>query len=218
MAEDDILMREVNDAVRHDKMMNFWNQFKMPLVYAAIALIVVTAGSSIWNHYQQSRAEEATLALDNAQQLYHAKKFTEAAKAFEGISQQTRGDLADMAKLWRARALLGADKHKSALRVLQNIVLAPEGHDLFWRDLACLHIAGLTKTASEVPEACSGTKPSPLSPLLVQLNAAGKWSAGDTEGASALLGGLAQDTTLSADVRARASAWENTIRAHDAKE
>lgn len=218
MVENDSLLREVNEAVRHDRMMAVWNQFKMPLVYAAIALIAVTAGSSIWNHYQQSQAERAAMAFDKAQQLYIAQKYDAAAKAFDELTHQTRGDLADMAKLWHARSLLGDDKKKTALRTLQNIIVAPEGRDLFWRDMACLHVMGLVKGVSEVPEACNGSKPSPLSSMLVQLNAVGVWHEGDTKTARELLSALANNPDAPLDARAQARAWETTIGAHSAKE
>jgi len=213
MAENDILLREVDEDLRRERMMNLWNQFKRPLIYAAVALILVTAGSSMWHSYQQSQAEEVTIALNDAQQLYAAKQYEQAAKQFEAITHRTRGDLADMSKLWNARSLLAAKKNKSAMRVLQNIVIAPEGHDLFWRDLACLHIIGAE--AGAIPETCSGNKPSPLAPLLTQLYAAGKWSEGDAETARTMLGKLAVDADIPTPLRSEANAWETTIRAKE---
>ncbi len=218
MAENDSLLREVDDAVRHDRLMALWNQFKMPLIYAAIALILVTAGSSIWKNYQQAQAEKITLVLEEAAQLYQSKQYDKAAASFETVTQQARGALADMARLWQARSLLGAQKEKSARRTLQNLIIAPEGHDLLWRDLACIHLMGLTGSIKEVPSACSGETASPLSTLLVRLRAAGLWQSGDAAAARKMLETLADDTTLSPDVRAQARGWETTIGAHGAKE
>lgn len=218
MAENDSLLREIDDAVRQERMMGLWNHLKMPLIYAAVALIVVTAGSSVWNSYQKSQAEKITLAFDAARAHYVAARYEEAAKSFDALAHQTRGDMADMVKLWRARSLLAFDKKKTALRVLQNIVLAPEGHDLFWRDMACLHVLGQVKSTAEVPEGCSGEKPSPLSAVLVQFRAAGKWSEGEAKAAEVMLEKLADNEQLSPNVRAQGRALETTIRTHAKKE
>lgn len=218
MAEHDSLMREVDDAVRHDKMMSAWNQFKMPLIYAAVALVIVTAGSSIWKNYQQGQAEKITLAFDAARTLYLDAKYDESAKAFDALTHQTRGELADMSKLWRARALLAGGKQKTALRTLQNIVIAPEGRDLFWRDMACLHVIGLVKTTAEVPEQCSGKTDSPLASVLTQFYVAGKWSEGDNEAADAALKKLIEDESTPLALKMQARTFEPAIRAHRAKE
>lgn len=221
MAENDpnsSLMREIDDAVRHDKLMNLWNQFKMPLIYATVALIVVTAGSSIWKNYQQGQAEEATKAFNDARLLYVEQRYDESAKAFETLTHQTRGEMADMAKLWRARALLASGKQKTALRTLQNIVIAPEGRNMFWRDLACLHVFGLVKTTAEVPEQCSGKNESTLSPMLAQFYAAGKWSEGDSKSAEKLLDALIKDENVSLDMKMQARAWQTSLRAQRSKE
>ncbi|MFZ4125899.1 MAG: hypothetical protein ACOYJ2_07530 [Rickettsiales bacterium] len=211
MAENDSLLREVDEAIRQDRLMGLWNHLKMPIIYASIALILVTAGTSIWKHYQQAQAEKITLALANAQSLYAAKRYDQAAKDFEAITHQARGELADATNLWQARALLGAKKDKPALRVLQNIVLAPEGKDLFWRDIACLHLMGLVKTADEMPSQCRGKTASPLAPVLQQIYAASLWQAGDEKAARALLDALASNTELSPNVRAQARALDATI-------
>jgi hypothetical protein len=215
---DDSLLREVDEAVRHDRLMNIWNQLKLPLIYAASALILVTAGSSIWRNYQEKQAEEITLAFEDAQALYAAKQYEKASESFEDITHRTRGNLADMAKLWRARALLGANKKKSATRVLQNIIIAPEGHDLFWRDMACLYLIGATSHIKEMPETCNGTTASPLSPILTQFAAAGKWSDGDTVAAAKLLSDMAKNPETTKAAREQAEAWATTIRMHQRKE
>lgn len=211
MAEDDSLIREVNEEMRNDRLKAFWNSIKIPIYIAAGALIIITAGTSIWKQYQQSQAEKNTLALADAQALYSAQHYDEAAKAFATLTKKTRSELADAVKLWQARALLGAKKEKPALRVLQNIALAPEGKDLFWRDIACLHLMGLVKTTGEIPSSCHGEKISALSPVLKQFYAAGLWQSGDEKAARALLESLAEDTRLPPDVRAQARAFDVTI-------
>ena len=158
------------------------------------------------------------MALFERRLLYVEQRYDESAKAFDTLTHQTRAEMADMAKLWRARALLASGKQKTATRTLQNIVIAPEGRDLFWRDLACLHLLGLVKATAEVPEQCTGKNSSPLSPLLVQFHAAGKWKEGDAKAAEKLLDGLIADDNVSLDVKMQARSWQTTIRAERAKE
>jgi hypothetical protein len=178
MVENDTLIREVNDAVRADRLQQLWRNYRWPLLAAAVALVAVTAGNSLWRHYQQQQQEATTLAFAQAQGDFARADYALAAKGFEALSHQTRGTLADITRLWQARALLAQGKPKAGQRVLQNIVIAPEGHDLYWRDQACLHLIGL-KTEGAISAVCLGQKASPLAPVFAQMHAARLWQEGE---------------------------------------
>lgn len=208
MAENDTLIREVNDALREERLTQFWRYVRLPIFYAALALILVTAGSSVWKQYQQSQAEEVTMGFAKAQEHYRAGHYKKAANAFEQTAQSSRGELADIARLWQARALLAQDKTKDAMRALQTLALAPEGQDFMWRDLACLQLAGLAKST---PKTCAGEMDSPLRPLLAQYHAAALWRSGKDKAAREVLAGLGKDKGLSPSLRAQIRALEQTI-------
>jgi hypothetical protein len=211
MAEDDALIREVNDAVRADRLHRLWQQYRWPVFAAALMLVFVTAGNSVWRHYQRQQAEAATLAFAEAQAYYQREEFAIAAKKFEQLRHQARGSLADVVKLWQARALMAQQKTKAATRVLQNIVIAPEGHDLYWRDQACLHLISLGSNAG-VPPVCHGKTPSPLAPVLMQMNAARLWQEGNTREAKALLEQLQLTAETPALIRQQSGSWGAVMR------
>jgi hypothetical protein len=211
MVEDDVLIREVNDAVRADRLQRFWRQYRWPLLVAAVALVAVTAGNSLWRHYQVQQQQATTLAFVEAQGDYARADYALAAKRFEALSHETRGTLADIVKLWQARALLAQGKPKAGKRVLQNIVIAPEGHDLYWRDMACLHLIGLA-TKGAIPPACLGGDASPLAPIFVQMQAARLWQEGEKRDAKNLLEAIAADAATPSALRQQAGMMLATLR------
>lgn len=209
--QNDILIREVNDAVRADRLQRLWRQYRWPMLVAAVLLVLFTAGNSLWRHYQQQQAEAMTLAFAEAQGYYQREEFAKAASAFERLRHKARGSLADVAKLWQARALIAQKKTKAAERVLQNIVIAPEGHDLYWRDQACLHLIGL-RIGGAVPPACSGETLSPLAPVLKQFAAAHLWQEGNMTEAKALLDHLQADAATPPLIRQQSTGWAASMR------
>ncbi|MFN7186261.1 MAG: tetratricopeptide repeat protein [Alphaproteobacteria bacterium] len=211
MVENDVLIREVNDAVRADRLQMLWQRYRWPLLAAAATLVAVTAGNSLWRHYQTQQQQSITLALAQAQGDYTRADYALAAKGFEALSHETRGTLADIVKLWHARALLAQGKLKAGRRVLQNIVIAPEGHDLYWRDMACLHLIGLQKEG-RIPPACMGQTASPLAPVFVQMHAARLWQEGQKREAKALLETMAADAATPPALRQQAGAMLATLR------
>ena len=78
--QNDMLIREVNDAVRADRLQRFWRQYRWPVMVAAILLVLFTAGNSLWRHYQQQQAEAMTLAFAEAQGHYQREEFAKAVQ------------------------------------------------------------------------------------------------------------------------------------------
>ena len=58
-----LLMREVDEEVRAERMQQWWQRFGSTLVSAIVAIVLATVGYEIWQNHQQTQAEEVTVAM-----------------------------------------------------------------------------------------------------------------------------------------------------------
>lgn len=202
MAENDTLLREVDEDVRRDKMQALWKQYRKPFFLAIGLLVAVTAGHSIWSDHQEKRAGESMLVLDRGIVAYEAGDYKKAAGVFTALAEKNSGELNDLARWWQARALTASEDAKQALAVLHGLADKPAGRDMLWRDLACLQLMG---AGVDAPKPCSSTADSPLVTQRLEWQAANLWLAGDAKAARAILEPMASDQALSGAQRARAA-------------
>jgi hypothetical protein len=199
---DDSLIREVNDAVRHDQMVALWKQYRTPLFAIAAALVLATAGSSIWSNYRDSRGAEAMQAMSSAQALLVAGSYAPAAEAFAKAGDDAlTGESRDLAHLWQARALQAANEEGKAIAVLEKLATKPEGKDPIWSDMACLRLVGLDATKTT----CLNGGESPLANERQLVRAANLWQAGKDAEAAEILRKLAHSVDTPEPVRNRAN-------------
>lgn len=196
----DSLLQEVDDALRADRLVRIWHEWRGPLLWGAIALVIATAGQSVWNNYQEKRAQATMGKFVAADDFYKSGNFADAAKGFHELAVSSDGNIGDFARLWEARALLAAGKKDDAIAALTNLASDPHGHDLGWRDLACLRLAGLT---DKIPGECHSPKDSPLKPMRDEWRASELWQAGKTDEARRLLKALSENPDISSSQRAR---------------
>lgn len=199
--QDDSLLRDVEDAIRHDRMMALWRTYRGPLFAAAAALVVATAGSALWKTYEKNRAGEAMQQFTIAQQRYEAGDFKAAADDFATTAEIGMGGaLRDLAHLWQGRALIADGRTQEAVTVLEQVATAPEGDDAIWSDLACLHLVGIAPTKTD----CLKAGDSPLAGERALVRAASLWQQGKMEEAAALLDSIAANASYSESLRSRA--------------
>lgn len=199
---DDGLMREIDDAVRHDRLVALWKQYRAPLLAAAAALLIATTAITLWKQYRDRRAGEVMQQFTAAQAQYDAGDYLAAAEGF-GLAADTAlsGDLADMAELWEARALDKAGQSQQAAKALVRVATAPKGTDLTWRDLACLRLAAMDSARAG---RCLAAPASPLAGERALVRASLLWRAGKMHEAETLLSQWAADEKAPAGIRERA--------------
>lgn len=213
-AQDESIFREVNEAIRHDRMMALWQTYRVPLLAFVAVLVLATAAGNVWSGYQSKRAGESMQQLLIAQEQYQAGDYKTAADSF-GIAADValKGELRDLAELWESRALEQAGKPKAALVQLERVANAPEGKDLIWRDLACLRLASL---AVDKAQSCLEAGPSPLADERSLVRASLLWEKGENAKAAALLKMLVGNPESSEAVRARAQHYLSAVPGSDA--
>lgn len=209
-AEDHSLFREIDDAVRHDRMLELWKQYRAPLLAAAIALVVGTAGAGIWRNYQDKQAGLNMQQLSRAQAAYQARKYDDATEKFAALSKNaSTPEARDMALLWQARAELKAEKNDAAIATLTTLAEKPQGKDLLWRDLACLRLVGLKPEQNS----CLRAGTSPLSTERNFIRAANLWQEGKADAAAKELKALSTDPDASSAQRERAAHYLSVVAA-----
>lgn len=214
MAENDSLLREVDEAVRHDRLMALWRQYRMPVLAASIALIVATAGASLWDGYREQRAGKAMAQMTHAQAQYDAKEYEVAAESFAATADLAlSGELKDLAGLWQGRALARAGKNDDAVARFEEVANRPQGSDPIWRDLACLRLVGLDSNKA----ACLKSGASPLAAERDLVRAALLWQDGKTKEATALLTKLVNDPDTGEATRTRAQRYLSAVETHAAE-
>ena len=107
-AQQDVFLREVDDALREDQMVEVFRRYGRPIGLAVAAALLALAGYLAWDHYAKGQAGEAgeklTLALDDLEK----GKVKEAAAA--------------------AAPLVGSgDGYSAAVRVLQAGIAQGDG-------------------------------------------------------------------------------------------
>jgi hypothetical protein len=179
---DDSLIREVNEAVRHDKLQRAWREHRMLLLLLVVALILGTAGGQLYRQYKTSQSAEFTGRLLEGIQQFKGGEPKKAARHFAILAKDSNGERAALSNLWRARAALKAGETKEAADVLR--VLAESGETgTVWQGEACVWLAGL---GEPLPAGCTA-KTGPFSSLLLIFKAAEALAVGEAEEARALL-------------------------------
>jgi hypothetical protein len=198
----DSLLREVDDAVRQEKMENLWRAIKRPLLVGAVCLIAITAGQSLYKTHQESARAAATAGLLEGKLLYDREEYAQAANSFAATASDAPANLKEMAQLWQARALLQSQQEAAGEAVLDTIISSAPAS--LWRDMACLKKAGLR---GSVPPACLAQKDSPLHGQLQLLASAYASSNGDEKAARNAAEAALASPSLSEDAKRDARAW-----------
>lgn len=198
----DSLLKEVDDALRADKMGELWRKNKPVVIAFIAALILGTAANSAWQHYREQKGGRMLGMLSENQQLLEHGKADEAAKGFKTIADGASGEFKDLALVWESRALYAAGKKDEAVAPLKEAVA---GGGNLWADIACLRLAGLDSKAAT--PCLASTSTSPLAGTRAEWSAANQWAAGDVDGAMAAITKQLQNKDLTQDSRTRLTQW-----------
>ncbi|GGC09387.1 hypothetical protein GCM10011494_30030 [Novosphingobium endophyticum] len=134
-AQQDVFLREVDDAVRQDRLESFFTRYGKPLLVLIVLGILAFGGYLYWEHRQtqlrEQNAENFIQALDSVK----AGNFDEARSKLETLAGESSGGSAASAKLLLAGIALEQDKTDDALR-LYGEVAGDESAPQPLRDLA----------------------------------------------------------------------------------
>lgn len=131
------IFREVDEALREDRVKAIWNRYGRLIVAGAVAIVLGTAAFVGWRSYSQSQAQSQTRALVDAQQQAAADP-QNAASIYAAVAADSSADRAALARLLEARADLDAGKRDEAGKTYEQIA-GDSGVNPVVRDLARLY-------------------------------------------------------------------------------
>lgn len=175
------LIREIDAAVKQDKMQQLLKQYAMHLIYACAATVALVAAVVIWQGYQQGVHERQTDQLQEGQAMFLSKRYGDAKRVFGGLSEEASGEIAAMAYVWLAKAQIQLGETDEAIESLAQIQnLGVEKSPI--ARLACYQ-ASMLASYDDRFHTCLVTKQQePLAALLAEWRAIIGIKSGKTEG------------------------------------
>ena len=134
-AEEEALLREVDDAVRQDDLVEFGRRFGVPIAILVVLLIAAFGGYLYWQHRQnvelEKNSEQIVTALDQAQANNMQQADADLAPVIKDGSPAARST----ARLLSAALAVENSKPDEAVKTLAGIVADPKAPQPM-RDLA----------------------------------------------------------------------------------
>lgn len=157
-AAQDILLREVDDAVRQDQMLHVARNYGKPIAAAVVAGLLGLAGFLYWQHYQREQsaalAERYTIAIDKLE----AGQAEDARKDLATLAADSSGAAKGAAALTQAGILLGQGKQADAVKAYAAAAVDTSLPQPF-RDLALIRQMATAFETTPAAEVVAKLKP-----------------------------------------------------------
>lgn len=201
MSETDSFFREVEEEVRHDRMFRLWKKYG-PYAIAAVVCIVAAAGAMSW---MKHRAEQQARETGGGFLAAEIGNVTEQVALIASLKGETRA----VARLRLAASQAAAGDVKAAADLYMEVANKP-GLDPAYADLARLRAVRLRAPTGDPAELMPeldrlAAEGAPYRLLAIELRAALRLNAGDTEAAHDDLAALITDPLATRQMRERAS-------------
>ena len=185
------LIREVDAAVKQDKLQQMLKQYGMHLAYACVAAVVLVTAVVVWRGYMQGVHEAQTGKLQEGHAMYLSKRYGDAKRVFSGLTEEARGEMAAVAYVWLAKAQVHLGESNEAIESLAQIQkLGVDDSPI--AKLACYQ-GSVLASYDERFHACLSAKPAePLAATLAEWRAIISIKSGKTDGVKEAL----PDSTL----------------------
>ncbi len=212
-AQNEALIREVDDAVRQDTLMNFWEKRGRLVIGLIIAGLALFGGWLLWQNHSHNKADEAGEQLATVLKASQGAPLDQAAMdklAASGLSAQ-----ATAAALVKAGLASARGDSKTAIADYAAIAAdtrAPQAY----RDLALLR--GTTLQFDSLPPAKVIAALAPLNvpgkPFFAsaaEVMAAAQIKAGQTPAAANIYAEISRDKAAPVNIRLRAAQMASTL-------
>ncbi len=157
-AQQDVFLREVDDALRQDEMLGAFKRYGRPIGIAVGAGLLALAGYLWWNDSRQAaageRGEQLTLALDKLD----SGNRTEADKQLAALAGKADDGTAAAAKMTRAGIALAENRKADALKLFAEVSADGDAPQPF-RDLATIRAVAADFDALPAEQVVARLKP-----------------------------------------------------------
>ncbi len=135
--EDNALLREIDDELRHEQAQKLWKAYGHYVIGVAIAVVIGVAGYQGWRAYDRSVRQESTDQLIGAATLAESGNAEAAIESLTKIENAKFGDIEVLVKLRHAALLAKTDQQQKAVDAYDAITRDTGVSDSF-RDLATI--------------------------------------------------------------------------------
>jgi hypothetical protein len=216
---DETVFREVDEALRRDRMNSAWRRYGPYVIGAAIAIVAIVAANEGWNWWQSSNSARSSDQFYAALDLETSGKLADAQKALDKVIAEGTGQYPMLAKFMQAGLLAKDGKPDQALAAYDALATAAGNQRL--KELALLLGANLLVDKGDV----AGVKQrvqglmAPDNPLHNSAREAlglAQYKAGDLKGARESFEAVIADPAASNDTRGRLQLYESQLVAQGA--
>jgi len=207
-AQDEVLMREIDDAVRQDEYLRFVQTYGRPLLGVLIAGLVAFGGYLIWDGRKEAALEKSSENLIAAMDQLGAGNLDSANSAAAALADGSSGAAQASALMLQAGTALQNGKPDEAAKIYAQISGNQELPSAL-RDLATVREAAITFDKLDPGELIAKLKPLAV-PGNAYFGSAGEMVAmayleqGKRKEAGTLFGEIAKSEDVSESLRARA--------------
>lgn len=189
----DQLIQEVDDALRAERIQNFWRKSGRYIIVLSVLILGLTAGYVAWRSHNEQQQAQWTDILIKAQEHIDSEETEDAIELLARTSPAMEGTLQTMSYLWLAQLYLQQGDIDKASTISKNIsTLDTRGAYSDYNTILATPHTHTTMPAT-----------SPFYSLLQEENALALLHAGKTGEAITALKTLEKDATTPATMQAR---------------
>jgi hypothetical protein len=205
----ELLIKEVDEDLRHEQMATLWKKHGNLVVGAAVALVLSVAGWQGWHSWEAKQRQGSSLRYAEAAQLIDQGKRDEAAEVLSKLSADGTKGYRVLSELKRADLRQQAGDAAGAGAIYQRLA-ADSSVDRVYRDLAAIKAAYLsldTAAPAEVEKAVEplAAESSPWRHSAREIQALAAVKRGDATRAADLFRKIAEDAAAPQGLRTRAA-------------
>ncbi|MBH0111581.1 tetratricopeptide repeat protein [Novosphingobium sp. YJ-S2-02] len=207
-AQQDVFMREVDDAVRQDQMEGFMKTWGKPLLAVVVLGLAAFGGWLYWNHHQKSLREEHAEAFIQGLDSVKAGNLDDAKSKFEALAAKDAKANAAPAQLMLAGIAMEKDDATGAVKIYDQVA-ADQSVPKPLRDLATVRSVAARFDEMKPQDVVDRLKPM-AAPGNAWFGVAGEMVAmaylkmDKRDQAGPLFAAIAKDESVSDDLRSRA--------------
>ncbi len=178
MTDRDTFLREVNEAVRHDRYKRLWDRYGIYVLGVAVLIVAGVAGHKAWTYWQERQAAEAGAKYTEALRLEDGPDAAEAREMLTALAETGPQGYRTLARFQLAAAEAKAGEIDKAV-ASYDALAKDSGIDPILRGNAVIQAAGLRLDKADYAEMEQRLKG------LIDTNSAWKFSARELLGLSA---------------------------------
>ena len=208
-AATDILIREVTEDLRQDRMVELWRRYGIVIAVAVVAIVMSVAGWQVWQKWELKQAIASSDRFVAALALNDTGKTEQALKDLTDLEATGSHGYRLLARLARAEIMVAANDTNGAVMAYQSVI-DDSGSEMVYRDMARLKAAYLSLDTAD--PALIDRLVSPLDKegnpwrfAAREVQALSALKRGETTRAVELFKGLADDVASQPGIRGRAA-------------